>query len=787
MKRKDRTYKSAGVADDPTWYKDAVIYELRARSYFDANDDGMGDFLGTAAKLDYLLDLGVTAIWLLPFYPSPGRDDGYDIADYMDVHPDLGTLADFEFLLAEAHKRNIRVITELVLNHTSDQHPWFQRARRAKAGSPERDFYVWSDTPDKFTDARIIFKDFESSNWSWDREANAYFWHRFYSHQPDLNFDHAPVQDALLKVVDFWLEKGVDGLRLDAVPYLYEREGTNCENLPPTHAFLKKLRAHMDSKFTGRMLLAEANQWPEDAAAYFGDGDECQMNFHFPAMPRMFMAIHMEDRLPITDIFAQTPAIPENCQWALFLRNHDELTLEMVTDEERDYMYRAYANEPSMRLNLGIRRRLAPLVGNDRHKMELLNGLLFSLPGTPVLYYGDEIGMGDNVYLGDRNGVRTPMQWSSDRNAGFSRANPQKMILPIIIDPEYHYEAINVENQQQTPTSLLWWTKRLIALRKRFTAFGRGSIEFLNPSNSKLLVFTRKFEDQIILVVANLSRFVQYAELDLSAFRGMIPVELFGKTKFPAVGDAPYMLTLSAHNFYWFSLVRPGIEAERRSLPNITAIIDSVSIDALFDADRAAIDEAIGSFIEWRSWFRGRDLGVKQVSIGHLFALARDPIPTFLALVDVEYVDAPAETYVMPLALLATDAQAGAEALIANVRIDGVTHALVDAAENSDAARALLQALSAARRIAADDVAIVISQPNSAESVDAPLTGDVTKLGPDGHHTTLRFGDRYVLTIFRKLDEAASPELDLAPFLNVGELVPKLREAVELRHARGAS
>ncbi len=788
IKKKSAAEMQSVLSEDPTWYKDAIIYELRARSYFDANGDGLGDFLGTAAKLDYLLDLGVTAIWLLPFYPSPGRDDGYDIADYMDVHPDLGTLADFEFLLAEAHKRNIRVITELVLNHTSDQHPWFQRARRAKAGSPERDFYVWADTSEKFPDARIIFKDFESSNWSWDREANAYFWHRFYSHQPDLNFDHAPVQEALLKVVDFWLEKGVDGLRLDAVPYLYEREGTNCENLPPTHAFLKKLRAHVDSKFKNRMLLAEANQWPEDAAAYFGDGDECHMNFHFPAMPRMFMAIHMEDRLPITDIFAQTPDVHPTCQWALFLRNHDELTLEMVTDEERDYMVRAYAAEPSMRLNLGIRRRLAPLVGNDRHKMELLNGLLFSLPGTPVLYYGDEIGMGDNVYLGDRNGVRTPMQWSSDRNAGFSRANPQRLILPIIIDPEYHYEAINVENQQQTPTSLLWWTKRLIALRKRFTAFGRGSIEFLNPSNSKLLVFTRKHEDQIILVVANLSRFVQFAELDLSAFKGMIPIELFGKTKFPAIGESPYMLTLSGHNFYWFSLVHPGIEAERRSMPNTPTVIETPSSDALFDSERAAIDEALGTFMEWRTWFTGREQGVKQVSINHLFVLAREPIPTCIALVDVEYVDAPAETYVMPLALLPEDAHASAEALVANVRVGGVTRSLVDAAENADGARALLQALATDRRVRDADVEIVISQANSARSDVTSNAGDVTKMGPDGHHTTLRFGEQTVLTIFRKIDEGPSPEVELAPILNgIPGVAPTLREVVDLRRGRAPS
>jgi trehalose synthase len=481
------------IGDNPLWYKDAIIYEARVRSFFDSNNDGVGDFRGLSAKLDYLQDLGVTAIWLLPFYPSPLRDDGYDIADYTDVHPDCGTLADFDLLLEEAHQRGLRIITELVLNHTSDQHPWFRRARRAPAGSAERDFYVWNDSPERYHEARIIFKDFESSNWSWDPLARAYYWHRFYAHQPDLNFENPAVHEALLSVVDFWLEKGVDGLRLDAVPYLFESEGTNCENLPETHGFLRKLRAHIDGKFKDRMLLAEANQWPEDAAAYFGTGDECHMNFHFPIMPRMFMAIHMEDRFPLLDILAQTPQIPANCQWALFLRNHDELTLEMVTDEERDYMYRAYAHATEMRINLGIRRRLAPLVGNDRRKMELLHGLLFSLPGTPVLYYGDEIGMGDNVFLGDRNGVRTPMQWSADRNAGFSRANPQRMILPITIDPEYHYEAINVEAQQNNPNSLLWWTKRLITLRKQFQAFGRGTMEVLTAGNYRVLGFMRHY------------------------------------------------------------------------------------------------------------------------------------------------------------------------------------------------------------------------------------------------------------------------------------------------------
>src|ERR687884_1867392 len=529
---------------DTQWYRDAIVYQLHVKSFFDSNDDGIGDFEGVTRKLDYIKDLGVTAIWVMPFYPSPLRDDGYDIADYRGINPGYGTMRDFRRFVRAAHERGLRVITELVINHTSDQHPWFQKARRAKPGSAAREFYVWSDSDQKYADTRIIFLDTEPSNWSWDPIAKAYFWHRFYAHQPDLNFDNPRVLEAVLDVMRYWLDMGVDGLRLDAIPYLIEREGTNCENLPETHEVIKKIRAALDAGYSDRMLLAEANQWPEETAPYFGDGDECHMAFHFPLMPRMYMAIAQEDRHPITDIMRQTPEIPEGCQWAIFLRNHDELTLEMVTDKERDYLWSFYAAERRARINLGIRRRLAPLVQNDRRKMELLNGLLCSLPGTPVLYYGDEIGMGDNVFLGDRNGVRTPMQWSADRNAGFSRANPQKMILPIIIDPEYHYEALNVEAQQSNPNSLLWWTKRLIALRKNFQAFGRGSVEFLHPTNPRVLAFVRRFGDELILVVANLSRHVQYVELDLSSMKGMIPIELMGRTKFPPIGDMPYLLTL---------------------------------------------------------------------------------------------------------------------------------------------------------------------------------------------------------------------------------------------------
>ena len=549
------------------WYKDAIIYEVHVRAFHDGDNDGYGDFRGLMEKLDYLEDLGVTAIWILPFYPSPLKDDGYDIADYTSIHTQYGTMEDFKEFLAAAHDRGIRVITELVINHTSDQHPWFQRARRAPKGSPEREFYVWSDTPDKYADARIIFKDFEPSNWTWDPVAKQYYWHRFYHHQPDLNYDNPAVWEAIYPVVDFWFGMGVDGMRLDAVPYLYEREGTNCENLPETHTYLKALRAHAEKHFPDRMFLAEANQWPEEAVAYFGDGDECQMAFHFPVMPRLFMALHQEDRFPILDILDQTPPIPSNCQWCLFLRNHDELTLEMVTDEERDYMYRAYARDRTARINLGIRHRLAPLLKNDRLRIELMNALLFSLPGTPVVYYGDEIGMGDNIYLGDRNGVRTPMQWNADRNAGFSRANPQKLYLPVIIDPEYHYEAVNVEAYQNNPSSLLWWMKRLIALRKKLKAFGRGTIKFLLPDNSKVLAFIREYDGERILIVANLSRFVQYAELDLRDYSGVVPEELFGRTQFPTVGELPYVVTLSPYSFFWLLLPEQSVPSRARSLP----------------------------------------------------------------------------------------------------------------------------------------------------------------------------------------------------------------------------
>jgi maltose alpha-D-glucosyltransferase/alpha-amylase len=538
-----------------TWYKDAVIYQLHVRAYQDSNGDGIGDFRGLTQKLDYIQELGATAIWLLPFYPSPLKDDGYDIADYYSVHPSYGTLDDFKVFLDEAHARGMKVITELVLNHTSDQHPWFQQSRSSR-DNPYRNWYVWSDTDDRYRDARIIFIDTEMSNWAWDPISKSYYWHRFFSHQPDLNYDNPDVREEIWNVMKFWLEMGVDGFRLDAVPYLVEREGTNCENLPETHEILKMLRRRLDENFANRMLLAEANQWPEDLGSYFADGDEFHMAFHFPLMPRMFMAIKLEDRKPIIEILQRTPTIPETCQWGIFLRNHDELTLEMVTDEERDYMYDEYAKDKIAKLNLGIRRRLAPLLDNDRRRIELMNGMLLSLPGTPIIYYGDEIGMGDNIYLGDRNGVRTPMQWNGGWNAGFSTADPERLYSPLISNPVYGYQAINVLAQQRSEHSLLNWMRRTVKLRKSSSVFGRGTIEFLSPENHRVLAYVREWQNNRVLVVNNLSSSAQAAELDLRQWRGYIPIEMFGGNPFPRIGDLPYLLTLGPYQFYWFRLRR---------------------------------------------------------------------------------------------------------------------------------------------------------------------------------------------------------------------------------------
>ncbi|MCL2777770.1 MAG: maltose alpha-D-glucosyltransferase [Polyangiaceae bacterium] len=801
-RRTDRR-EAGGLDGDPLWYKDAIIYEVRTRSFFDSNSDGIGDLRGLTSKLDYLADLGITAVWLLPHYPSPGLDDGYDIADYTDIHSEVGTLEDFDELVENAHKRGIRIITELVINHTSDAHPWFQRARRAPSGSLERDFYVWSDSADRYADARIIFRDFELSNWTWDRVAKAYFWHRFFSHQPDLNFENPAVHEAVFGVVDFWLARGVDGLRLDAVPYLYEEEGTNCENLKQTHDFLKKLRAHVDSKWTGRMLLAEANQWPEDAAKYFGDGDECHMNFHFPIMPRLFMSMHMEDRFPIIDILRQTPELHPNCQWAMFLRNHDELTLEMVTDEERDYMYRAYAHESQMRINLGIRRRLAPLAGNDRRKMELLNGLLFSMPGTPVLYYGDEIGMGDNVYLGDRNGVRTPMQWSADRNAGFSRANPQRLILPINIDPEYHYEAMNVEAQQSNANSLLWWTKRLIALRKRYQAFGRGTVRFLHPSNPRVLAFVREYDDETILVVANLSRHMQVVELELEDMKGRSPVEIMGGARLPPIGDGSYMLTIGGHNFYWLSIepFEPS-EEERLSLRGAVTLSCTSLHDVLFGAERSRLAEALEAFIEARGWTEStisNALVLDSIRVGT--ALNADnpdgpPSPVVLFFTRIEYAKGGSEVFAMPLVAVSiggsgVPSQTPAPGTVVAqlyVQADRSSVLLLEATSSS-ASRVLFDAIAKGATIRSAHGKITCgSLPGVSHEHDAAAHRVIAS---DRLGAVIAFGTSYVLKLFYRMEEATAPELEVGRLLRNPPptsgplLVPRVLGQIEYVRSRG--
>ena len=766
------------TTEDPLWYKDAVIYELHVRSFFDSNGDGIGDFQGLIQKLDYLKDLGVTAIWILPFYPSPLKDDGYDTADYNAVNPSYGDMRDVRRFVREAQKRGLKVIAELVANHTSDQHPWFQRARRAKPGSVYRDFYVWNDDDEKYKEARIIFKDFEASNWSWDPVAQAYYWHRFYHHQPDLNFDNPRVHDAIIKAMDFWFDMGIDGLRLDAIPYLYEREGTNCENLPETHAFLKKLRAHVDEKYENRMLLAEANQWPEDSVEYFGDGDECHMAFHFPVMPRLFMAVRMEDRYPIIDILEQTPEIPDNAQWAMFLRNHDELTLEMVTDEERDYMYRAYAHDTEARINLGIRRRLAPLLGNNRRRVELMNGLLFSLPGTPVLYYGDEIGMGDNIFLGDRNGVRTPMQWSGDRNAGFSTANRQRLYFPVVVDPEYHYETINVEVQQNNPQSLLWWMKRIIDLRQRYKAFGRGTIEFLHPDNRKVLAYVRRYEDENILVVANLSRFVQAVELDLSEFNGWVPTELFGSTEFPAIGELPYFVTLGPHSFYYFSL-EPNMASGDQIAGDLhfldaPALTATGSWESLLGArNRQALTAILPDYLRSRRWFGGKARRIKAVSISETIPLQSGSFSGQMVFLKVDYTDGDPETYLLPLTFATGDHAHHVEewlphAALSRVNVRGGEQGILyDAVWEPEFGKALLDMISRRRTFRGEQGMLSASTTRQFRQLRGPASEDldVNVSRAEQSNSSIMFGDRLILKLFRRIENGENPDLEIGRYL----------------------
>ncbi len=772
--------KPAGVVDrtglEPDWYRDAVIYELHVRAFCDANGDGIGDFDGLISKLDYLADLGVTALWLLPFYPSPLRDDGYDIADYRSINPIYGDLDAFKRFLDAAHDRGMRVITELVINHTSDQHPWFQRARHAEPGSPERDFYVWSDTKDRYGDARIIFGDFEASNWTWDPVAEAYYWHRFYHHQPDLNFDNPAVEEAVLDIFEYWLDMGVDGLRLDAVPYLFEREGTNCENLPETHAYLTRLRAHLDRRYPDRMLLAEANQWPEDAADYFGDDDaaECHMNFHFPLMPRLFMAVQRESRTPIVDILEQTPALPDGAQWATFLRNHDELTLEMVTDEERDYMVKAYASDPRMRVNLGIRRRLAPLLGHDRRKIELLNALLFSLPGTPVLYYGDEIGMGDNVYLGDRDGVRTPMQWSPDRNAGFSNANPHQLYLPVITEPGVHFENVNVEAQQHQPNSLLTWMRQLISLRRRMPVLGRGELEFLEPDNPRVLTFVRRMEGaNPVLIVANLSRMAQSVELDLSDHRNATPVEVFGRTRFAPVGDLPYYLTLAPYGFYWLELEEPDGEGGDE-VPTIDGGWPDVTTSR-------GLDRALRAWLPRQRWFAAKDASIAELRIEDAIELDGEVAVLIVRAVLGHDDD---QRYVVPITVVHGE-RAGTlqrlrpDAVIAELDGDHdddqpglVIDAMVDeAAAFTVVARTTAPGHARGRRTtlrgrvttpiggAGDDPAPLATIVDAAASGEGPI--DVHLLGVEQSNSSVIIGGRAIAKLIRRLEVGASRDAEL--------------------------
>ncbi len=772
---------SEGLVDRSVtdWYKDAIIYQLHVKAFQDSTGDGVGDFAGLIQRLDYIESLGVNTVWLLPFYPSPLKDDGYDIADYQAINPNYGDMEQFETFIAEAHRRGMRVITELVINHTSDQHPWFERARAASEGSSERDFYVWSDTDTRYRGTRIIFIDTESSNWTWDPVAKAYFWHRFYSHQPDLNFENPRVFEEVTKALRFWLDKGVDGLRLDAVPYLCEREGTNNENLPETHDVLRRVRATIDEGFPDRMLLAEANQWPEDTRPYFGDGDECHMAFHFPLMPRMYMALAQEDRHPITDILRQTPEIPESCQWAIFLRNHDELTLEMVTDEERDYLWRVYATDSRARLNLGIRRRLAPLMGNDRRKIELMNALLMSMPGTPVIYYGDEIGMGDNIYLGDRDGVRTPMQWSADRNGGFSRADPQRLYLPVIMDPVYGYQAVNVEAEQRDSASLLHWMRRLIQVRKQHRAFGRGSLSFLYPGNRKIVAYVRELGEEQILCVANLSASAQSADLDLSPWAGAVPVELLGRSAFPPVGTAPYTVMLQAYGFFWFLLTREAelprwYTAPPQPLPEFLTLVLRNGLDsAITQRNQHQIEtEVLPHYLVRQRWFAGKDSAVAAAAITLFARFESQGTHHLLTFVDLALRDGRRQRYFLPLSArwggheLRPDAGI-APYTLAKLREGPRVGAIFDSANDETLALGLVHAMAQGedQKAAAGTLRFSCSLKIRDLLAEIPDGATVRGVGVEQSNSSVIIGDRILLKIYRRPETGIQPELEVGRYL----------------------
>jgi maltose alpha-D-glucosyltransferase/alpha-amylase len=785
--------RKAGSATDPLWYKDAIIYEVPVKAFSDSNNDGIGDFPGLMQKLDYLQDLGVTCLWLLPFFPSPLRDDGYDISDYMSVHPSYGTLQDFQNFLDAAHDRGLQVMIELVINHTSDQHPWFQRARQAPAGSTERDYYVWSDTDQKYKDARIIFTDTEKSNWTWDPVAQAYYWHRFFSHQPDLNYDSPVVLEEVLSVMRYWLDMGVDALRIDAIPYLVERDGTSCENLPETHAVIKGIRTAIDAGYAGRMVLAEANQWPTDVRPYFGDGDECHMAFHFPLMPRIYMALRQEDRLPISDIMAQTPAIPENCQWGLFLRNHDELTLEMVSDDERDYMYLAYSADPRMRINIGIRRRLAPLLDNNRRRIELLNSILFSFPGTPILYYGDEIGMGDNIYLGDRNGVRTPMQWTPDRNAGFSRANPARLYSPVIMDPVWGYEAINVEAQQNDASSLLNWMRNMIALRKLFQVFGRGSLRFLDPSNRKILAYIRQYQGETVLCVANLSRFAQPVQLDLAGMEGMTPVEMLGYVEFPPVSKAPYSLTLGPYGFLWLEIQPSLADAE-----GVSAMEEEQAFYVENEQDWQSIlsgdgvrklESLLPAYLQRQRWFGGKSRSIVRARVTD--SVLFDENRSALVWVCVDYLEGEADSWLLCVSMsfgeTADELRAGSPnqilATAGSATRSGVLH---EGMLHSDAPAALLGILADGHELRTRN-GMMVGLPSSVLSGlrgPQPLAARVSSA--EQSNTSAIFGDRLIMKLFRRQQPGQNPDVEIGRFLTETTRFPNIPPfggSIEVRRA----
>jgi maltose alpha-D-glucosyltransferase/alpha-amylase len=784
----ESTPPSGISADDSLWYKDAVIYQVNVKSFFDSNDDGIGDFKGLTSKLEYIRDLGVNTIWLMPFYPSPLKDDGYDIADYQNVHPQFGTLDDFRAMLREAHGLGLKVVTELVINHTSDQHPWFQAARKAPPGSPQRDFYVWSDTDQKYAGTRIIFTDTETSNWAWDPVANAYYWHRFFSHQPDLNFDNPAVMKAVLQIMRFWFDMGVDGFRLDAIPYLVEREGTNNENLRETHAVIKELRAAIDASYKDRFLLAEANQWPEDVREYFGDGDECNMAYHFPLMPRIYMAIAQEDRYPIIEIMQQTPDIPENCQWAIFLRNHDELTLEMVTSKERDYMYTTYAADLQARINLGIRRRLAPLMENDLDRIKLMNSLLLSMPGSPILYYGDEIGMGDNFFIGDRNGVRTPMQWSPDRNAGFSRADPQRLYLPPIMDAVYGYQSTNVEAQSRDHSSLLSWTKRLLAVRKTSRAFGRGSRRFLRPGNRKILAYLRETGDDTILCVANLSRSAQPVELNLASFKGRVPVEMLGRTAFPPIGELPYLLTISGYGFYWFKL---ATDVAVPSWHEQIVSVDERPVLVLFDgwlslfrdrvvpwrigmAEKTRVQfetDTLPRYIESQRWYAAKGTAIERAHITENGVWQEGKVSWLMAIVELDGPE-PRANYFVPLALAWEERDEDrvknlSTSAVAKIRQQAAVGLMGDAFADEVFCRAVVAAMAARREIAMSGGKLQFRPTAAFADIAGPDFAALQVERPRGSssNTIVNMRERLMLKGYRRLRVGINPELEMGLYL----------------------